>query len=269
MDFSKAFLSYNNTGDYSEDYYDNEFGDLIFRDIDLDPYKDILIKSSDNKDVPESDDRGVKEVSDGVSDFNKWELEQREKEEDSLEGYELNGNSMENAMIFKRLLHEEKIPVNITSGFRRGARTKQGNKSHHSFEGGTFAFDVVPKEGYGFNDIYDKIFNSDKLVRFMEVNKIGIIDESDKEMLALTGGTAPHLHIGFDKLAVSQFKERYDKLFSNKKVSRGEDGMKILDVNEIFNKYYTSKNNNNINPDNRDVYSDEKAVNDIIPFIKN
>ena len=264
MDFSKAFLSYNDSdGDVMDDY-NNGYKGVVFQDVDLNPYGDILIESTTGERGKGFDNPEDEDVDDDVSDFNKWELEKREEEKESLEEYKLNESSAENAIRFNRLLREEGIPVEITSGFRRGARTKQGNKSHHAFEGGTFAFDVVPKKGYGFNDVYDSIFNSERLVKFMEVNGMGIIDESDEEMLALTGGTAPHLHIGFDKLAVEQFKEKYNELFPEGKVNLGREGVKLLDVNKMFDKYYTSKNSKN----KKDVYSDEKAVNDIIPFIK-
>jgi len=49
--------------------------------------------------------------------------------------------------------------------------------------------------------------SSPRLIQWMKDNDFGIIDETNQEMLAKTGGTGPHFHIGKDKLAVNTFKE--------------------------------------------------------------
>lgn len=93
---------------------------------------------------------------------------------------------------------EAGINLRITSGFRPGAKTKQGNDSWH---GKGFALDVTPEEGQTFDDLKAALKVNPQLVEWMQKNGYGIIDETTPEVLKKTGGTGAHWHIGKDKLA--------------------------------------------------------------------
>lgn len=93
------------------------------------------------------------------------------------------------------------ISIRVTSGLRPGAMTKQGNKSHHSVGN---ALDITPNfaQGETWDSMRNKIRASKELQNYLIKNNIGILDETTPQMLAQTGGTGAHWHIGPDKKAV-------------------------------------------------------------------
>lgn len=92
------------------------------------------------------------------------------------------------------------ISLRITSGYRPGAHTKQGNQSWHS-QG--YALDVTPGTNETWASLRQKLRNSPELIKYMQDNGFGIIDETTPEMQLRTGATGAHWHIGKDKLAIS------------------------------------------------------------------
>lgn len=90
------------------------------------------------------------------------------------------------------------VPIKITSGYREGATTSSGKRSYHATGE---AMDIVPTEGHSFKEISDMIRNTPEIANFMKQRKIGVLDETSKEMLARTGGTGAHFHIGRDNIA--------------------------------------------------------------------
>lgn len=95
------------------------------------------------------------------------------------------------------------IKVRMTSGYREGAKTKQGKTSFHATGN---AMDIVPEDG-NFIELKKKITTHPEISQFMRSKGLGIIDESTPEMLARTGGTGAHFHIGLDKLGQEVWKE--------------------------------------------------------------
>ena len=95
---------------------------------------------------------------------------------------------------------EAGISLRITSGYRPGARTKQGNQSWHS-QG--YALDVTPGTNETWASLRQKLRNSPDLIKYMQDQGFGIIDETTPEMQSRTGATGAHWHIGKDKLAQS------------------------------------------------------------------
>ena len=95
---------------------------------------------------------------------------------------------------------EAGISLRITSGYRPGAHTKQGNQSWHS-QG--YALDVTPGTNETWDSLRQKLRNSPELIKYMQDNGFGIIDETTPEMQSRTGATGAHWHIGKDKLAIS------------------------------------------------------------------
>ena len=92
------------------------------------------------------------------------------------------------------------ISLRITSGYRPGARTSSGNQSWHS-QG--YALDITPGTNETWDSLRQKLKNSPELIKYMQDNGFGIIDETTPEMQSRTGATGPHWHIGKDKLAIS------------------------------------------------------------------
>lgn len=96
------------------------------------------------------------------------------------------------------------VPVKITSLRREGAITSNGSRSHHA-DGN--AMDIVPLSG-DFTQLLELLRNDEEIRNQMSKLGVGYINETTKEMLAQTGGTGAHIHIGKDRLALKQFNER-------------------------------------------------------------
>ena len=106
------------------------------------------------------------------------------------------------------------ISVRVTSGLRPGATTSNGSKSWHS-EG--WAIDITPGDGETWESLRTKLKSSPDLIKYMQDNQLGILDETNPDMLARTGGTGAHWHIGPDKVAISGLKT----------ILKGRKGLKI------------------------------------------
>lgn len=94
------------------------------------------------------------------------------------------------------LFVKEGIDVRVTSGVRKGAKTKSGRTSYHSSGD---AIDIVPINGETFESLLSKIKGSKKIVSYMKEHGLGLIDETTSEMMRKTGATGAHFHIGKDK----------------------------------------------------------------------
>lgn len=94
------------------------------------------------------------------------------------------------------------IKVKVTSGFRKDAVTKQGKQSHHATGN---AMDIVPEDG-NFIALKQAIKTNPEISAFMKEKGLGVIDETTADMLAKTGGTGAHFHIGPDKLGQEFWK---------------------------------------------------------------
>lgn len=118
---------------------------------------------------------------------------------------------------FQELLNKIGANARITSSYRPGAKTKQGKRSWHSVEGG--AYDIVPNDG-DFNRLRQVLTTHPLSIAWFKEHDKGILDETTKEMLARTGGTGAHFHIGPDQKA-----ERFWK------VVKAKSGIKIKKEN--------------------------------------
>lgn len=92
------------------------------------------------------------------------------------------------------------ISLRITSGYRPGATTSSGNQSWHA---SGYALDVTPIAGQTYENLKQQLRNNPELVKWMQDNGFGIIDETTPEMQSRTGATGAHWHIGKDRLAQS------------------------------------------------------------------
>ena len=116
--------------------------------------------------------------------------------------YKSEGLDVGNMKELIELMKDEGISFRITSGNRPGARTKKGTPSHH---GTGNALDITPIKGQTWDDLIGQMKKSKRFITYMREHKLGILDERSKEMLAKTGGTGAHFHIGPDINAVSNF----------------------------------------------------------------
>ena len=90
------------------------------------------------------------------------------------------------------------INVRVTSGVRKGAKTKSGNTSYHSTGD---AIDITPIEGETFESLKSQIRSSEEIMNYLRENKIGLLDETTPDVMKRTGATGAHFHIGKDKVA--------------------------------------------------------------------
>ena len=108
------------------------------------------------------------------------------------------GKMHQDLVDLQNLFTKYNLPITITSGYREGAVTSNGSPSFHATGE---AMDIIPTEGHTFQEIADIIRNTPEIADFMKSHKLGVLDETSKEMLARTGGTGAHYHVGRDKSA--------------------------------------------------------------------
>lgn len=96
------------------------------------------------------------------------------------------------------------ISFRVTSGTRPGAKTKQGKTSHHAAGN---AIDITPIHGETYADLRNKIRNSPEFVKWMQEHGYGIYDETTPEVMARTGASGAHWHIGPDRVAIEGLKQ--------------------------------------------------------------
>ena len=91
------------------------------------------------------------------------------------------------------------ISFRVTSGVRPGSRTKSGNVSWHASGN---AIDVTPIAGQTYDDLRQAIRNNPAFVKWMQDRGYGIYEEITSDVMARTGATGKHWHIGRDKVAI-------------------------------------------------------------------
>lgn len=125
-------------------------------------------------------------------------------------------------LTFEELVEQENLPLIITSGYRKGSKTKQGKSSNHSrldSKGNPLAYDIQPffngkvdKSEEGFNKLLTILYNNPRVVRWLEYNNKGILEEITPSVMKRTGATGPHLHIGPDTWAKNMSNTRYQNI---------------------------------------------------------
>lgn len=89
--------------------------------------------------------------------------------------------------------------IRLTSG-RREKKEGQSFSHHHHGD----AIDI----GREHSDVYEYLTNTREGLSLMNKYGLGILDETDPEILKKTGGTGPHYHIGKDKGLVARTTNR-------------------------------------------------------------
>lgn len=102
------------------------------------------------------------------------------------------------------LLKQEGVNAKITSGYRKGAVSKNGNKSNHSHlqeDGTAGAYDVVPTDG-NFENLRKEIYGNPRIVSWLKAKGWGILEETTPDIMRKTGATGKHWHFGPDTAAI-------------------------------------------------------------------
>ena len=108
-------------------------------------------------------------------------------------------------MSFEDLIKTYNLPIYISSGYRgkngfRGGKTKSGKQSNHNKldeHGHPMAYDVS-----AFANLRNILANNQDVKEWFRMRNWGILDETTPQMMAKTGATGKHFHIGPDRAAV-------------------------------------------------------------------
>ena len=120
-------------------------------------------------------------------------------------------------MSFEDLIKTYNLPIQISSGYRgkngfRGGKTKSGKQSNHNKldeHGHPMAYDIQPlvngkvdKSDSAFANLRNTLANNQDVKEWFRMRDWGILDETTSQMMAKTGATGKHFHIGPDRAAV-------------------------------------------------------------------
>ena len=120
-------------------------------------------------------------------------------------------------MSFEDLIKTYNLPIQISSGYRgkngfRGGKTKSGKQSNHNKldeHGHPMAYDIQPlvngkvdKSDSAFANLRNILANNQDIKEWFRMRDWGILDETTPQMMAKTGATGKHFHIGPDRAAV-------------------------------------------------------------------
>lgn len=123
-----------------------------------------------------------------------------------------NYNNIGGVQGFLNLLDKKGIKYIKSSGYRPNAKTKSGNASWHSKLdqwGNSQAVDLVFSD---FEKARKAIYSDPELVAYLMNNKLGLLEETTSGVLAKTGGTGKHFHLGPDRWAL-QMRDNAIKQF--------------------------------------------------------
>jgi len=100
-----------------------------------------------------------------------------------------------------------KSKIRITSTYRPNATTSSGNPSRHRYG---MAVDLVPTNG-NYEELEKLLISNNNIRTYMLSNNLGLLDEYTPEGMARTKAKNKHMHIGDDKLAVSDMTKLMKK----------------------------------------------------------
>ena len=134
-----------------------------------------------------------------------------------LTNNQVSSNSNLANMSFEDLIKTYNLPIQISSGYRgkngfRGGKTKSGKQSNHNKldeHGHPMAYDIQPlvngkvdKSDSAFANLRNILANNQDVKEWFRMRDWGILDETTPQMMAKTGATGKHFHIGPDRAAV-------------------------------------------------------------------
>lgn len=119
---------------------------------------------------------------------------------------------------FAELVKQEKLPIYITSSYRKGSKTKNGSASNHSkldIKGNPLAYDIQPffngqidKSENGFNKLRDAMYSNPRVMNWLKQHGFGILEEITPDIMRRTGATGKHFHVGIDSAARKMTTEK-------------------------------------------------------------
>jgi hypothetical protein len=121
------------------------------------------------------------------------QYQEMQNQQDLIGGWPRPANSKQAIAGLLDLLGAKGIDTSITSGYRAGAKTKQGNKSRHATnEAVDVKFPALGKSAY------EAMLGDQDIVAYMLSNNLTAINEYNPNIAKKTGATGPHIHIGMD-----------------------------------------------------------------------
>lgn len=189
---SDLFVSYKPVTNYP---YIEQFDQTNYIDSQNDPFIDTL-------QLP------ITKQNKSNQGFAGWKL---------LTNNQVSQNSNLANMSFEDLIKIYNLPIQISSGYRgkngfRGGKTKSGKQSNHNKldeHGHPMAYDIQPlvngkvdKSDSAFANLRNILANNQDVKEWFKMRNWGILDETTPQMMAKTGATGKHFHIGPDRAAV-------------------------------------------------------------------
>lgn len=189
---SDLFVSYKPVTNYP---YIEQFDQTNYIDSQNDPFIDTL-------QLP------ITKQNKSNQGFAGWKL---------LTNNQVSQNSNLANMSFEDLIKTYNLPIQISSGYRgkngfRGGKTKSGKQSNHNKldeHGHPMAYDIQPlvngkvdKSDSAFANLRNILANNQDVKEWFKMRNWGILDETTPQMMAKTGATGKHFHIGPDRAAV-------------------------------------------------------------------
>ena len=189
---SDLFVSYKPVTNYP---YIEQFDDTNYIDSQNDPFIDTL-------QLP------ITKQNKSNQGFAGWK---------PLTNNQVSQNSNLANMSFEDLIKTYNLPIQISSGYRgkngfRGGKTKSGKQSNHNKldeHGHPMAYDIQPlvngkvdKSDSAFANLRNILANNQDVKEWFRMRDWGILDETTPQMMAKTGATGKHFHIGPDRAAV-------------------------------------------------------------------
>ena len=124
-------------------------------------------------------------------------------------------------MSFEELIKKESLPIHITSGYRKNARTTSGKPSNHSFKderGFSMAYDIKPAEGHSWKELEHVIYEDPTVTAWFKAHNWGILEEMYKDKRPgfydvrgdyhFTKASGPHFHVGPDRYGVEWYNSK-------------------------------------------------------------
>ena len=99
----------------------------------------------------------------------------------------------------------ERTPENNRKN--KGAKNSWHLKSRADAAGRMAAYDVVPRDGYTFDDLFNALVNSPEFTEWATVNEFNINPETNRS------GYRPHFHLGPDFFAYGD--KKYSKKYTS------------------------------------------------------
>lgn len=194
-----------NTKEYSKDrgYYDSKSSFRMYSSIDdfADHYVKLLKNKFNAFENPSKYLYNIKSkgyFTAPLSDYSK-----------TFNSILSNIDTLSNPKNIEQVFKNAGLRVRITSGYRPGSVTSNGSTSWHSKKdsaGNSMAYDIVPIDG-DFNKLRQAMVNSPIIRDYFNRMGFGVLDETTSEMMARTGATGKHFHIGPDRVALNTWRD--------------------------------------------------------------